>query len=471
MKRRTKIICTLGPASCSEKRIVQLIDGGMDVARLNFSHGTQADHAEVMRMIRSLSQKSNKPVAILQDLQGPKIRVGIIKAGPRILKKGEEVVITTQAEASPGEIPTTYSNLPRDVKASDRILIDDGLIQLKVLRTTSQDVFCRVMNGGSVSDHKGINLPGVRVSAQSLTEKDREDLLFGLNQGVDYVALSFVRRPEDVSAVKKVIKDSGSHIPVIAKLEHPDAIRHIDEILEVSDGVMLARGDLGVEMPPEEVPMIQKRVIKKANAQKVSVITATQMLESMVSNPRPTRAEASDVANAIFDGTDAVMLSAETASGAYPVESLAMMARIVGEADRAYLHERAFVRRKKDIARTFPDAISEAAAYVAVETQAKAIAVFTHSGYTARLMSKYRPSIPIIAFTPETEIQRRMCLHWGVIPKIMGYAESTDHLFGALEKSLLENRLAKKGDTVVVLSGTSPTRRGVTNMMKLHRIE
>jgi pyruvate kinase len=327
------------------------------------------------------------------------------------------------------------------------------------------------MNGGSVLDHKGINLPGVRVSAHSLTQKDREDLLFGLKQGVDYVALSFVRGPEDVLAIKKIVKDAGCHTPVIAKLEHPDAIRNLEEILDVSDGVMLARGDLGVEMPPEEVPMIQKRVINRANAQKVSVITATQMLESMVSNLRPTRAEASDIANAIFDGTDAVMLSAETASGAYPIESLQMMVRIVGEADGARLHEKAFIRRKKEIARAFPDAISEAAAYVAVETRAKAIVVFTHSGYTALLMSKYRPSIPIIAFTPEPDIQKRMCLHWGVNPKIMGYSESTDHLFGALEESLLENRLAKKGDTVVVLSGTSPTRRGVTNMMKLHRIE
>ncbi len=443
----------------------------MDLARLNFSHGEKAQHAKLIQIIRSVSQKNSKPVGIIQDLQGPKIRVGVLPGGALILKKGEEVVITAKTESSPGEIPTTYSHLPRDVKPSDRILIDDGLIQLKVLRSTQKDVICQVVEGGKVSDHKGINLPGVRVSAHSLTQKDHADLLFGLDQGVDYVAMSFVRGWEDVDAVKKIVKKKGIDIPVIAKLEHPDAIRNLEDILEVSDGVMLARGDLGVEMSPEEVPMIQKRVIKEANVRKVFVITATQMLESMVSHLRPTRAEASDVANAIFDGTDAVMLSAETASGDYPVESLKMMARIAGETDRVHLHEREFIRRRENSIFSFPDAISNAAAQVAMETHSKAIIVFTQSGDTARLMSKSRPAIPIIAFTPEQQVQNRMCLYWGVIPKVMRYAESTDLLLGELEKSLLSSRLAKKGDVVVVLSGMPPTQRGGTNMLKLHRIE
>jgi pyruvate kinase len=453
-------------------KINRLLDAGMDVARLNFSHGSRADHAEVIKTIRQLSEKADRPVAILQDLQGPKIRVGLLKGGSMVLKRGDEVVITTRTPSpSSREIPTTYERLPRDVQPSDRILMDDGLIQLKVLRTTRHEVYCRVIDGGTISDHKGINLPGVRVSAVPLTQKDREDLGFGLEHGVDYVALSFVRGPEDVIAAKKVIAARGVHVPVIAKLEKPAAIRNLDGILAVADGVMVARGDLGVEMSPEEVPMIQKQVIKRANAAKVLVITATQMLESMVSHPRPTRAEASDVANAIFDGTDAVMLSAETASGDYPLESLRMMDRIVREAERGHLHEMDLNRRRQHVALDFPDAISDAAAHVALEIRARAIVVFTHSGDTARLMSKYRPPMPIIAFTPDPRMQHRMCLYWGVIPKVMRYAKSTDHLFSELEKSLLSARLAKKGDTVVVLSGTPPTRRGVTNMMKLHRIE
>ncbi len=472
MRRRTKIICTLGPASHSEAKVSRLLDAGMDVARLNFSHGSHADHAEVIKIIRQLSEKSGRPVGILQDLQGPKIRVGLLKGGSMVLKRGEEVVITTRTlSLSSREIPTTYEQLPRDVQPSDRILIDDGLVQLKVLRTTPQEVHCRVIDGGIISDHKGINLPGVRISAVPFTQKDREDLGFGLEQGVDYVALSFVRGPEDVVAVKKVIATRGAHVPVIAKLEKPEAIRNLDEILAVADGVMVARGDLGVEMSPEQVPMIQKQVIKRANMAKVLVITATQMLESMVSHPRPTRAEASDVANAIFDGTDAVMLSAETASGDYPLESLRMMDRIVREAERGHLREMALNRRRHRGTLAFPDAISDAAAHVAMEIEARAIVVFTHSGDTARLMSKYRPAMPIIAFTPDPRMQHRMCLYWGVIPKIMGYAKSTDHLFSELGKSLLSARLAKKGDAVVVLSGTPPTRRGGTNMMKLHRIE
>lgn len=470
IKRRTKIVCTLGPASCSEERINQLMEAGMNIARLNFSHGSHQEHAKVIHIIRALSQKNQKPIGILQDLQGPKIRVGNLQGGSMELEKGQEVVITTRSTPGPGEIPITYEQLPNDVKPSSSILIDDGLIQLKVIRISHQKVICRVVDGGRISDHKGVNLPGVRVSAATLTERDRLDLLFGLEQGVDYVGLSFVRGPEDVLAVKKVLEEKGGDIPIIAKLETPDAIRNLDDILAVSEGVMLARGDLGVEVSPEEVPIIQKRVIKKANTVGVLVITATQMLESMVNHPRPTRAEASDVANAIFDGTDAVMLSAETASGSYPVESLEMMVRIVTEADRAHLHDRNFIRRRKNEAITFPNAICDAASHVAVETQAKAIVVFTHSGNTARLMSKYRPSIPIIAFTSGPKIQNRMCFYWGVIPKLMKFEENADLLLGEMDKTLLSMRLAKERDTVVVLSGTPLTQRGVTNMMKLHNI-
>jgi len=469
--RRTKIVCTLGPASSSPGVIESMVRAGMNVARLNFSHGTHQDHARAIEAIREVSEKLKEPVAILQDLQGPRIRTGTLKGGSALLKKGQRFVLTTRKlEGDNRIVSTTYDGLARDVKPGDHILLDDGMIQLEVKQTDGVDVICEVIDGGTLGNHKGINLPGVEISVPALTEKDKEDLRFGVEQGVDYVALSFVRRAEDVIQLKEEIRRRGGDIPVIAKLEKPEAIERLEEILEVSDGVMVARGDLGVEMRPEKVPIVQKEIIHQGMQRGIPVITATQMLESMRYHPRPTRAEASDVANAIFDGTDAVMLSGETATGSYPVETVEMMARIIQEAE-ASLHLSEYpVERRFHEGLPFPDAISNAACHVARQLRAKAIVAFTQTGFTARLISKYRPQTPIIAFTPHETVRRRLCLLWGVTPKLMGIIENTDEMIRRVEEALLTGGLARKGDAIVILSGAPIGVKGTTNLMKLHRV-
>jgi pyruvate kinase len=449
--------------------ITAMIEAGMDIARLNFSHGTQDDHAHAIDLIRRSSARLKRTVAILQDLQGPKIRAGKMAGGEVLLNNGAEVIITADAiEGTPERIPTTYKALATDVRPGDRILIDDGLIELRVTGKDGWDVECLVVKGGMIKDHKGINLPGVNVSAPSATEKDLDDLRFGLEAGVDYVALSFVRSAEDIDRLKEMI--GRADVPVIAKLEKPEAIERLDEILRVADGVMVARGDLGVELPPERVPIIQKMIIERANRTRVPVITATQMLESMTMNPRPTRAEASDVANAILDGTDAVMLSGETAVGHYPVESVTMMARIAVEAERRILEGRVFRRRRDGEQYTFSDAIGDAACLAAHDLNAKAIVVFTQSGATARLISKYRPHVPIIAFTPAEQTLRRLCLYWGVTPKIMKEVVNTDRMVAAVEERLLSDKEVSPGDILVIVAGTPITAKGGTNFLKLHRV-
>lgn len=477
--RNAKIVCTIGPASSSPKVIEKLIKAGMDVARLNFSHGTHDEHKKVINHIRVTSRKFKKAVAILQDLQGPKIRTGLLKDGKTILKSGDKFVLTGRNILGTSEIvSTTYPAMYRDVKKGDNILLDDGLMSLKVNNVKGTDITCEVINGGVLTDHKGINLPGIKVGLSSITKKDIEDLYFGIGQCVDYVAISFVRTDKDVKSVKDIIrkklapvssKQGGVFIPVIAKLEKPEAIDNLEKIVDEADGVMVARGDLGVEMSPEAVPVIQKNIINMANKKEKPVITATQMLESMINNPRPTRAEASDVANAIFDGTDAVMLSGETASGKYPVESVEIMARIISAAESGSLYRHVSDRRMDRIS-TYPDAVSSAAVHASHQIEAKLIVVFTQSGSTALFVSKQRPSMPIIAYTPIENIMRRLNLYWGVIPKTMGLIEDTDDLIREMDRSLVSDKLVRKGDSVVILMGMPISQKGVTNMMKLHRV-
>jgi len=467
--RRTKIVATIGPASRSPRMIEYLIRAGLDVARLNFSHSTHAEHADSISILRETANRLHKPIAILSDLQGPKIRTGPLAGGmPVTLRAGQRFVITTaRVLGDSTRVSTTFTPLPREVHKGDRILLADGLIELRVEGVRGGEVVCEVMNGGELGEHKGINLPGVRLRVSAITPKDRADLAFALAHGANYVAVSFVRRAEDVLQAKAAIRRAGKDTPVIAKLEKPEAIENLDAILRVADGVMVARGDLGVEMNLERVPVVQKEIIARAREFRRPVITATQMLESMTQNPRPTRAEASDVANAIFDGTDAVMLSAETAAGRYPVESVAMMARIIEEAEASI----------RDFPRTVPqeqlkvaETVAELVCHASRELHMKLIAVFTHSGFTARLVSRYRPQAPIIAFSPEAETRRRLALIWGVVPKNIRDVRKIDGLAEIAEERLLEERLVRKGDVIAIVAGTPMGVRGTTNFMKFHTI-
>src|SRR6202790_2303461 len=427
--RHSKIVCTIGPASRSPRVIERLLDAGMDVARLNFSHGSHADHAHSIATLRSAAVKIQKPISILADLQGPKIRPGPLAGkSPVQLQSGPPFIITTARELGDStRVSTTFRPLPREVHRGDRILLSDGLIELRVEQVRGQEVICQVVNGGALGENKGINLQGIQLRVTALTPKDRQDLTFALKHGANYIAVSFVRRPEDVVLAKTLIRRAGKDTPVIAKLEKPEAIVNLDAILRVADGVMVARGDLGVEMNPERVPVVQKTIIKRAREFRRPVITATQMLESMTENPRPTRAEASDVANAIFDGSDAVMLSAETASGKYPVEAVSIMARIIEEAESS-IEE--FPRPAPQERLKVAETVAELVCHASRELHMKLIAVFTHSGFTARLISRYRPLVPIVAFSPEPEIRRRMSLYWGVTSRSISDIRTLDGLAG-----------------------------------------
>ncbi len=467
--RRAKIICTIGPACDTEAAMRDLLRLGMDIARLNFSHGTHEDHARNIHRLRRAAVREGRTVCILQDLQGPKIRTGKLENHePVLLKSGSTVTITPQD--IPGDatrISTTFPSLARELAPGARILLSDGLIELQVLGTRGKDVLCEVLNGGLLGEHKGINLPGVALSIPALTEKDRKDLEFGLEHGVDAVALSFVRSAADVTAVKQIVAARGSDVPVIAKLEKPQAIDHLEEILEAADGVMVARGDLGVEMAPEKVPVIQKHVIRRAAAWRRPVITATQMLESMIENPRPTRAETSDVANAIFDGTDAVMLSAETASGQYPRESVSIMARIVVEAECNMGDFVQFRRRREHHGLSVAETICESIAHSAEDLPMGAIAIFTETGNTARMISKYRPKAPIYAFTHLAPVVQRMNIYWGVHPVRCPQARSAEQMVTMAEQDLVKRGLLEPGDVLGVVAGTRQAS-GSTNLMRLH---
>ena len=471
LRRRTKIVATLGPASQSANLIRSLIGAGMNVARLNFSHGDHSEHRATMECIRAVSAELGVPVGILQDLQGPKIRTGPIVQAPLKLLTGRSFTITTRTV--PGTellVSTTFRSLPGEVKPGDRILLADGAVELRVVDTTSDAVNCQVVQGGTINSQAGINLPGVSISAPSLTEKDIEDLQFGLELGVDFVALSFVRRPEDVIRAKQLIAAAGKAVPVIAKLEKPEAIQRLAEILAVSDGVMIARGDLGVELSAEAVPFLQKQIIAAANRQGIPVITATQMLESMIDHPRPTRAEASDVANAIFDGTDAVMLSAETAIGRFPIEAVAMMDRIAAEADQ---HFGAFGHQVGPVVgpRVFAEVIAEAAKTSVTRLNASAVVARTRSGFTARLVSKFRPNAPILAATADLTVARQLSLVWGVVPIVVPNLGTLGDLTAQIDAGEFASGYISAGDTIVLTGSTLLTPHpGETNSLQVHRV-
>lgn len=473
--RRAKIVCTLGPASTSQEMLEKLLDAGMDVARLNFSHGTHADHQAVLDRLRAASLKVRKAVGVLGDLQGPKIRTGKLEKGAIELVEGKELSITTDESVLGTQelVSTTYPHLAADVNVGDRILLDDGLLELKVLATDKKSLIrTEVVHGGTLKNNKGINLPGVALRADALTAKDREDLIFGLKAGVDMVALSFVRTPEDIDMCRQAMQEAGRVVPIIAKLEKPEAIARLDAILEKTDGVMVARGDLGVEIPPEEVPAIQKDIIRRANQRGLPVIVATQMLNSMIEHPRPTRAEASDVANAVMDNTDAVMLSGETASGDYPVESVQMMSRIVEAAESAM--RQSFPRigsgEPIKIPADFPDVTCGVACRAAREAGCSIIVAFTLTGNTARLVSRYRPTVPIIAFSPNQEVRRRLSLLWGVMPRVLEPVQETEEMVRRVEEELLARGLAKRGERVVIVFGAPVGQAGKINSLRLHTI-
>jgi len=470
--RRTKIVATIGPASADPAVLARMIRAGMDVARLNLSHGSRAAHARSIRAVRRASRAAGRPVGLLLDLQGPKLRVGEFVGGRIRLRAGDTVILTHRpVGGTPQRIPVVYPRLLRDVRAGDRVLIDDGLVELRVRGREAGGLRCRVVVGGAVADHKGICFPGAHLSANPLTAKDRADLTFGLKQGVDFVALSFVRRAEDILRLRRLVRGARSVPLVIAKIERREAIDNLEDILDAADGVMVARGDLGVEYPPERVPVLQKRIIERASQKEVLVITATQMLESMVSAPRPTRAEASDVANAIFDGTDAVMLSAETAVGRYPDRAVQTMARIAVEAE-GYTALPRGPRRRAGESRALASpahALAHTANHAAREIHARALVIFTHTGYSARLVSKARPSAPIIALTPLEATCRRLSLAWGVTGVRVPRWRTADGMVELGTRLLLARRLLRRGDWVVAMAGTT-IRAGGTNLLRILQI-
>jgi pyruvate kinase len=472
--RYTKIVCTLGPASNTEDKLAALIEAGMNVARLNFSHGTHEEHAATLGRVRRVSNRLGKPVAILQDLQGPKIRTGTLAGGEAVeLHENAEFTITArEIVGNAHEVSTTYTGLPDDVRPGSRLLLDDGLMELRVEKVHGPDVHTRVVHGGVLKEHKGINLPGVMVNIPSLTDKDRADLAFGVAQEVDYVAISFVRRPEDVANVKRALAEidpRASKLPIVAKLEKPAALDNLDAIIEIADGVMVARGDLGVELSPQQVPTAQKRIIEAANRHRKIVITATQMLESMIEHPLPTRAEVSDVANAIFDGSDAVMLSGETAYGHYPVETVKMMAAIIGEAEG---HVKEWGRWHGAVESTSDDsiALARAARELAHDRDVTAIAIFTLSGRNARIMSKARPDVPILAFTPEPKTHLRLALLWGVTPYLIPHTDTVEAMLAHVEAAMLLNSPVRPGQQVVLIAGLPTNRLVPANFILLHTV-
>ena len=470
MFNKTKIIATIGPSSSSRATLKKLLLSGVDVARINCSHGTQSEHARVIKTIRSLAKQMKKNVAILLDLQGPKIRTGTLKGGESVeLKKGKTIQITTKNIAGTSDIiSTSYKNLAKDVKKGETILIDDGLIELRALSKEKDTVTCRIIDGGTLKEHKGVNLPGVNVTVPSLTDKDKKDLAFGIKAGVDYIALSFVRSAKDIKQVKSLLQKNHADIPVIAKIEKPEAVDNFDEILKTADGIMVARGDLGVELRAEQVPTIQKQIIRKAAEANKPVITATQMLESMIENPIPTRAEASDVANAVFDGTDAVMLSGETAVGKYSIKTVRMMEKIITEAEYSPFMSYN-LHYKKDPDNLIPQAIAQSCVTILHEVDAKAIVNFSWTGKTAKLISKQRPSKPVYVFTPFTEKYHRLALVWGVYPLLIKPINDARRLIEAGERILIDKGYVKNGELIIIVTGLA-LKSGSTNLIKIHRV-
>lgn len=463
--RRAKIVCTLGPATDSEEGIASLVAAGMDVARFNLSHGSHADHERTYALVREASAAADRAVAVMVDLQGPKIRLGVFGAGPVELAEGAQFTITTRAVMGDQTIcSTTYAGLPGDVNVGDRILIDDGKVALQAVEVSPTDVVAEVVEGGVISDHKGINLPGVAVSVPALTEKDIADLRWGLVTGCDLVALSFVRHPDDVLQVREIMSELGVKLPILAKIEKPQAVENLDGIIEAFDGIMIARGDLGVELPLEDVPMVQKQAINKARQAGKPVIVATQMLDSMITNSRPTRAEVSDVANAVLDGADAVMLSGETSVGAHPALVVNTMARIIvrteSGSEPAALQETGSISTAR--------AVTRAATHVARQVHARYLCSFTETGLSARLLARHRPEMPILVFTPSEKTRAQLALVWGTETFLVDHVHHTDDMVRQVEEELIVRERAQIGDTVVVVAGVPPGVPGTTNGLRVH---
>ncbi|MFA5524282.1 MAG: pyruvate kinase [Tissierellales bacterium] len=471
--KKTKIVCTIGPASENEETFEKLVLSGLNVARLNFSHGSHDEHKKRIDVIKKVREELDIPVAIMLDTKGPEIRTGNFEDGIAELIEGQEFTITTRDIIGNSSICSiTYKGLPKDVNVGDSILIDDGLIELKVVEITNEtDIKCIVINPGPVKNHKGVNLPGIKINLPAITQKDVDDILFGIENGIDFIAASFIRKASDVIDIRKILEENNAdNIQIISKIENQEGVDNIEEIILVSDGIMVARGDLGVEIPTEDIPLVQKTIIKKCNEVGKPVITATQMLDSMIRNPRPTRAEVTDVANAIFDGTDAIMLSGETAAGKYPIESVKTMANIALRTEHS-LDYREKLKNKsigKDI--TVTNAISHATCSTAEDLGAAAIVTATSSGYTARAVSKFRPSAPIVAVTPRKDVMRKLMLVWGVLAIYAKGASSTDEVIDSSVKSAIEKGYIKQGDLIVITAGIPVGIAGSTNLIKVHII-
>ena len=470
--RKTKIICTLGPAVDNEDTLRKLMQKGMDIARLNFSHGTHEEHKIRVERFKKIREELNLPIPLLLDTKGPEIRLGNFENAEVALKEGERfVLVNDDIVGDVTKCSISYKELYKDVRTGTRILINDGLVELEVIGIKDKDIVCEVLNGGIIGNHKGVNVPGVEVHLPSLTEKDVEDIKFGIENGFDFIAASFIRKASDVIDIKKVLEEnSGEDLNVIAKIENREAIENVDEIIKVSDGIMVARGDLGVEISVEEVPVVQKMLIEKCYKTGKPVITATQMLDSMIRNPRPTRAETSDIANAIYDGTSAIMLSGETAIGKYPIETLETMAKIATKAEASIDYWIRFQKMKHDFSPNITNAISHATCTTAQDLKASAIITLTHSGHTARMISRFRPQCPIIATTVSPRVQRQLALSWGVFPYLAREASSTDEMFDDGVEKALESKLVRNGDLVVITAGLPVGISGTTNILKVHLV-
>ncbi|HEU5129482.1 MAG TPA: pyruvate kinase [Glycomyces sp.] len=467
MTRRAKIVCTIGPATATPERMAGLIDAGMNVARMNFSHGTQADHEAVYQMVREAADAAGKPVAILADMQGPKIRLGTFANGSEQWAAGDRVRITSEdVDGTHDRVSCTYKKLPAEVTKGDRLLVDDGKLALEVLGADETDVECLVVEGGPVSNHKGLSLPNVAISVPALSEKDISDMKFALNLGVDLIAMSFVRHPDDVRLGHKVMDEVGVRRPIIAKVEKPEAVERLEEVVRAFDGVMVARGDLGVEMPLDEVPIVQKEIVRLCRENAKPVIVATQMLDSMIENARPTRAEVSDVANAVLDGTDAVMLSGETSVGKYPIGTVRTMAKIVETTEGGPID----VTRMDHDPKTKPGAVTAAAAQVAESIGAKALAAFTQTGDTVKRLARLKPNLPIVGMTSIESVRNQMALSWGTDSYLVEHVDHTDAMFQLVDKTMQEHGLASTGDLVVIVAGTPAGTPGSTNTVRVHQI-
>lgn len=471
--RKTKIVCTIGPASESEEMLEKLMNAGMNVARLNFSHGSHEEHKARIDTIRKVAKRLNKTIGLLLDTKGPEIRTHNMKDGLIVLEKGKEVIVSmNEVEGTPEKFSVTYENLINDVNIGSYILLDDGLVELQVkeINKDKGEVKCDILNTGELKNKKGVNLPGVKVNLPGITDKDADDIRFGIKENVDFIAASFVRRPSDVLDIRQILEEEKAEITIFPKIENQEGIDNIEEILEVSDGLMVARGDMGVEIPPESVPMVQKDLIRKCNKLGKPVITATQMLDSMQRNPRATRAEASDVANAIYDGTDAVMLSGETAAGQYPEEAVKTMRNIAVSAEAAQDYKKLLSDRTKLVETSLVNAIGVSVAHTALNLNVKAIVAATESGSTARTISKYRPHSDIIAVTPSEKTARQCAIVWGVNPVVKEGRKTTDALLNNAVATAVETGRVSNGDLIIITAGVPTGEKGTTNMMKIHLI-